>query len=467
MKNIIKFLSINLLLLSLLSCESFMVYRASESEVQITEAILRNDLAKVKSLLAEGVSANSRMPSSGSYILSAALANNNLEMAKLLIDAGALVNQKDRYGMPLLHVAKKAPMIKLMLESGADMYATYQDLTAYEVFARRLVTTDAEKKKAIDLIKAHVSPEILENAIKISEQTVWLTKQDIFDTIKVYKDFNYNVNRQRESDKASLLHVAAISENYDFISQVVSTTDANVNIKDGNNNSILGIITQSDNTNRSASEYDNLVAAMVRSGLKIDDLSPYETDENASPLMMASHKNFLNRCKTLIKFNADPKLVNENKKAAVNFSRHLRTMKFLVENGADPLNKDKWMQTTIFWQSDVAVIEYLLTLGVNVNDQDINGETALFSVRDTKVVDLLAKKGININQVNNKGQSVLEVDVLKIIEGMKYGYDYQDEYIPKMRTLIRLGISRIHISTARTRASGTSFDLSKTISVLR
>jgi hypothetical protein len=130
----------------LFSCASITGYNASDSEVQLSQAILRNDVATVKSLLAGGASPDSRMPSSGDYVLSIALDRNDIAMAKLLFDAGASANAKDRSGQPVLFIAKKAPMIRLMLEHGADMYAPYNNKTAYEYFATREITTYAEKQ---------------------------------------------------------------------------------------------------------------------------------------------------------------------------------------------------------------------------------------------------------------------------------------------------------------------------------
>ena len=209
MKNLFKIILINLVLIPLFSCASVLSYQASETETQMTNALLRDDLRQVKALLSKGASPNFRMPTSGMYVLTIPLQNNNLEMAKLLIDAGADVNMKDRDGMPLLHLAKKAPMIRLMLEHGADMYAVCNNATAYDFFATRLVTTDKDKKYFFSLLKAQNCQNVYQHAVKNAEKNDWITRQDIIDTVIVYKDFNYDVNRQFGEEKQSLLHCAA------------------------------------------------------------------------------------------------------------------------------------------------------------------------------------------------------------------------------------------------------------------
>jgi hypothetical protein len=89
LKNSFKILTVTLAVIALFSCASVMPYSASASEQKMTEALLRNDIAGVKALLAQGASPDSRMPSGGAPVLSIPLQNNNLAMAKLLVDAGA------------------------------------------------------------------------------------------------------------------------------------------------------------------------------------------------------------------------------------------------------------------------------------------------------------------------------------------------------------------------------------------
>lgn len=468
MKNLFKIILINLIIIPLFSCASVQSYQASGTETQMTNALLRDDLRQVKALLAEAASPNSRMPTSGMYVLTIPLQNNNLEMAKLLIDAGADVNMKDRDGMPLLHLAKKAPMIRLMLEHGADMYAVCNNATAYDFFATRLVTTDKDKKYFISLLKAQKLPQnVYQYAVKNAEKNDWITSQDIIDTVIVYKDFNYDVNRQFGEEKQSLLHCAARAENYDFLSAVITRTDANVNIRDRWDVSILNIITQSDTTKRTAAEYEQLLSIMMKKGLQIDAVSGINGDEKATALMIASQKNYFSRCAALVKAGANPKIVNENHKAAINFARDLRVVKFLIDNGADPLNKDKWQQTAIFYQKDTAVIGLLLAGGVKINDQDKDGNTALFCVHDPKAVEYLIAKGMDINHLNKRKQSTIEVDVANIHEAMRFDKDLQDEYIPKFRILIKHGMNKTLITNACEMAKKSSLNMEKVVAFLK
>jgi Ankyrin repeats (3 copies) len=81
------------------------------------------DVGKVKSLLDRGVSANAK-DSNGNSLLHYAVANNRVEIAKLLIDRGADINAHSRRdGHTVLHLAvlySDGDMTKLLLMKKAD-----------------------------------------------------------------------------------------------------------------------------------------------------------------------------------------------------------------------------------------------------------------------------------------------------------------------------------------------------------
>ena len=470
LKNSFKILTVTLAVIALFSCASVMPYSASASEQKMTEALLRNDIAGVKALLAHGASPDSRMPSGGAPVLSIPLQNNNLAMAKLLVDAGAQVNAKDRYDMPLLHLAKRAPMMRLLLEHGADKYAVYKNATAYEFFATRLVTTEADRKKFVEQLKAaKLTRSQYDAAVEHAEKTAWLTKQDIIDVVRTYKAFNYDVNRSFGENRQGVLHAAAFAENYELLTALIEETPADVNIRDKGDVSLLNIITQSDMTRRTAAQYEALVSLLVKKGVRIDAICGSVMDEQVTALMIAAHKKFNSRVATLIKLGANPNIMNENKKSALNFAKDLSSVKSLLDKGADALNKDKWGQTTIFYQTDPAVISLLLARGVDINAQDNEGHTALFSVREPKVVEFLVSKKININHRNKKNQSTMEADVAFILSAMRYDNDYQDHFIPKFKTLIRLGIDKSCVTGAYRMADAakTGYDVRKVLACLK
>ncbi|HNX60938.1 MAG TPA: hypothetical protein PKK43_17690, partial [Spirochaetota bacterium] len=84
----------------------------------------------------------------------------------------------------------------------------------------------------------------------------------------------------------------------------------------------------------------------------------------------------------------------------------------------------------------------LISKRVKANDQDIDGQTALFSTRSPNVVEYLVKKGLNINHIDKKNRSTIEEDMWQILDALRFDYDAQDDFIPKFKTLMKLGIDR-------------------------
>ena len=431
-----------LALIPLPACASVSGHKASPMEQKMTEAVLRNDIKQVKDLLSKGASPNSLMPTSGAPVLSTPIASNNLEMVKLLVDAGANVNMKDRYGVPLLHLANRAPMMRLLLQSGADMYALNKGTTAFEYFAEIRVSTEEDKKKGRATLKSAKLPKNVYDAALKNMENGWVTRQTIIDVVNVYQDFKYDVNRKYLKEQRSILLIAAEAENYEFITALLNSTNADVNIRNAGDVSAINVITAGNKTKRSDAEYTALLSLMMKKGLLIDATCSGFKDEKVTPLMIAAKQDYYGRVKALIKAGAKPNALNENHKTAINFASDFKIVKFLIDSGVDPLNKDKWLQTAIFGQKDVAVVTLLISKGVKANDQDTDGQTALFSTRSPNVVEYLVKKGLNINHIDKKNRSTIEEDMWQILDALRFDYDAQDDFIPKFKTLMKLGIDR-------------------------
>jgi len=98
----------------------------SESSYQtpdIHTAIIAGDTEKVKQLIASGTDINVIEPGSGSTPLLTAAMFDRIEIAKMLLKAGASINAKNYDGSTALHTAAffcRPDMVKLLLENGAD-----------------------------------------------------------------------------------------------------------------------------------------------------------------------------------------------------------------------------------------------------------------------------------------------------------------------------------------------------------
>lgn len=99
---------------------------ASEGSYQtpdIHTAIIEGNIEKVKQLIASGADVNVVEPSSGSTPLITAALFDRIDIAKVLLAAGASINAKNYDGSTALHTAAffcYPDMVKLLLEKGAD-----------------------------------------------------------------------------------------------------------------------------------------------------------------------------------------------------------------------------------------------------------------------------------------------------------------------------------------------------------
>jgi ankyrin repeat protein len=88
----------------------------------LVDAVKANDTAAVQALLAQRAAANDA-DADGTTALHWAVHQDDLELASLLVDAGASVAATNRYGVPPLYLAAEngsAPMVRALLELGAD-----------------------------------------------------------------------------------------------------------------------------------------------------------------------------------------------------------------------------------------------------------------------------------------------------------------------------------------------------------
>lgn len=95
----------------------------SNQTQSIHAAIVAGNSDAVRKLISEGTDLNRQEPTSGSSPLITAALFNRVEIAKMLLDAGAAIDNKNNDGSTALHTAAffcRADMVKLLLDAGAD-----------------------------------------------------------------------------------------------------------------------------------------------------------------------------------------------------------------------------------------------------------------------------------------------------------------------------------------------------------
>ncbi len=112
------------------SCESARLHRSdpyigeSHSEVALIEAVRRGDINTVRSLVATGVDVNVKDHDMGAPPLIWAIVGEYIDIAQLLLENGAQVDEVDRWGRTALHVAVRSGTYegtKFLLAHGANV----------------------------------------------------------------------------------------------------------------------------------------------------------------------------------------------------------------------------------------------------------------------------------------------------------------------------------------------------------
>lgn len=99
----------------------------SNQSKDIIGAAAQNDTLALKQLINDGADLNAREPMMQSTPLMTAIVFNSYESARMLIDAGAELNVKNKDGSTALITAAffgRTEMVKLLLDSGADKSIT-------------------------------------------------------------------------------------------------------------------------------------------------------------------------------------------------------------------------------------------------------------------------------------------------------------------------------------------------------
>jgi ankyrin repeat protein len=113
--------------LALTAILSPVVSLAENTYSDLYYAVFNDDAQAVKELISQGADVNQIVPNSyDKPLLFEAISGGNFEIAKLLIDNGANVNAKSRYGGTALMEAAhfcQIDILKLLLERGADVNA--------------------------------------------------------------------------------------------------------------------------------------------------------------------------------------------------------------------------------------------------------------------------------------------------------------------------------------------------------
>ena len=421
------------------------VATAAAADAPLIDAVKAADAAAARMLLADGVSARTAEVD-GTTALHWAAHHNRLEIAGLLLDAGAVVDATNRYGVTPLALASlngSAPMIARLLDAGAD-----PNLPNPEGETPLMTAARTGNGEAIESLLEHGAEVDAVEGWRGQTALMWATAQNQVEAVEALLAAGADPNARsgrgftpvlfaaREghvgvlellagagadlddavpANGMSALVLAVYNAQYDFAKALLdlgADPDAA-----GNGWTALHQVvwTHQPNLGRNPpfpvplGELDafDLVRALAAAGADLDARQTQEPrDGNRNMLNRIGSTPFLQAAKVadaemmrlLVDLGADPSITTEEGVTPLMAAAGVGIWKI----GENPGTNDDALEA----------VELAWELGNDVNAVDINGDTALHGAIHRgagNVVRFLVEKGADLDAVNDKGWSALSV----------------------------------------------------------
>lgn len=337
----------------------------------------------VKLLLESGAVVNAKeerdfMPSYGTTGLLHASLQGRYDVAKLLIEHGADVNLAGNYGQtPLIYASeyRQPDIVKLLLENGADVNARDGKGETAFTLALDAYLMDYDKK--------------------------------YFDIITLLLNSGADVTVKNESYRETALTKALYKKDTE-LAQLLLKHGADVD------------------------EYSPLAGAAYRGEINIIKFllangANVNGDKYNSALWYALKSEHYDVANLLIKYGSDVNLLDGQGRSVlwkvVLNKGGLDVIKLLIENGADVNAGNGSVLMAAARKGKFEIAKLLIEYGADVNKVDSEGRSALIVATEEyepKIVELLIKHGADLNIKDNKGRSAITIavndDSPKIIE---------------------------------------------------
>ncbi|KAF4501632.1 ankyrin 1 [Fusarium agapanthi] len=393
----------------------------------------------VSKLLGMGVGPNppkGTTPNDSSFIYTT-LANSHLEVAKLLIDAGASPTAKNVHGYTPLHVATRwssGETVELLLSCGApiadkdsadrtalEIAAIWGDFTTLEVMLSRKeeiermfhdpdlhpvnLAVEYENKKCLALLLSHgFSPNVAtlkgDTALRMAIQN---TRLDLCKML-----LESNADPDLTPDKANTPLIQAISEGDLDIVKLLIENKATVDKReapphDGWSRTPLQVAVD---WNR-----PEIVQYLLGKGA-----DPDARDSDGIPIICAAVSGgHTNMVQWLVDANADVNVVYLDSKITSLHEAypHPEIVRLLLEHGADINRGNADSRTALNFAivtNNLATVQMLLEAKTK---PDINTDTIYWDLRIVitggyiDIVEKMLEAGVDVNNVNEKGESLL------------------------------------------------------------
>ena len=433
---------------------------AARTDPPLVEAVKQGNIAVVRSLLNQHIDVNA-MQADGTTTFAWAAQLDDLEIAELLIRAGAKVNAANDYGATPLWIAcanGNSVMIEKLLKAGADPSVQLVSGETALMTAAELGSTDIVK--LLVTYGAHVNAK--ENQ---AGQTalMWAVAEKQPETARVLVEHGADVHARSKSGFTALLFAAQQDDVKS--AEILLAAGANVNqAADDGTTPLL---------KASANGQEPVLLLLLNKGA-----DPNATDVNGYTALhfAAARRNRVESVRALLAHGAKPnvRLVKDPAKGDSNRTtigatpfflaaeaRNIANMRLLASNGADPLlgttetmfsNEDNGYRLQVvanttplmaaagsgrfignypeFTEADergaIEAVTLILELRADINEANEYGQTALHAaayLKADKLVQFLVENGAKMDLIDKFGQTPLSIAARVITEGVKDSYD--------------------------------------------
>ncbi len=398
------------------------------ASARIHDAVAEKDMDRVKHLIHkypemvdEIEEKRNRTP------LHEAVLINSIEMAKLLIEAGAKLNIQGEFGFTALHYAARngnLDIIKILLEQKADTdikdtygntplaVAMKESQSAVEELLKQKGASesggihDAAKKGDLEKVKSILAgnPNLanLRDLKFDASPLLYAVFHGHREIVEILLDSGADPNAQNSAGKAAIHY--AVEKGSREILDILLDRGASVNILTGYKLTPLHYAAETGQL--------DIARALMEKGAQVNSRS----NVGLTPLHLASYYRNRKIAEVFIKAGADVNCCDNSNVTPLHFAARygeVALARFLLQQGASINAGNLDMATPLHFAAENGqkeIIRFLISQGANIDARDRDGRTALHQAAyegQTEVVELLLSLGADATQINCQGHTPL------------------------------------------------------------
>ena len=410
-------------------------FQDEKGKTPLIKASKNGHMNVVSFLVEQGANVNVQ-DKEGNAPLMLATTNGHMNVVSFLVKQGANMNLQDKEGnTPLMSASKNGDMyvVSFLVEQGANVNVQDKEGNTPLMLASKnghvnVVTFLAEQGAMVDL-QDKKGKTALHHALKSNFQC---HSKTVLETVRSLIKSGVNVNATT-NDSCTPLTIAIKHCDVQVINFLIKH-GANVELQDKDGRTAL---------HHAVGNYET-VRCLIENGANVNAT----TNDNCTPLMIASKYDDLRVINLLIKHGANVELQDKDGRTALYHAVmepwNYRTVRCLIENGANvnATTNDNCTPLMIASEYDeLRAINLLIKHGANVELQDKDGETALFHAVTSfstcytlETIRVLVENGADVNASRNdnctplmKAANGCELDMVTILIEIGADVDLQDK----------------------------------------